>query len=120
MTDPTTTPPAERGALPAAVRTLLRLTPDIRVMIVIGYFGLALRLLYMIEGKVQLLDSAPFMTIATLIVGTGGLGAISTWYFGGTRTGSEVMKAQNEALTAAPAPGTTTTTTTPSPQDPAQ
>ena len=87
--------------------------PDVRVWIVIGLFGLAWRLLYMIEAQPALLNSAPFMTITTLILGGAGLGAPVAFYYGGTKTGSDTMKSQTDALTAAvPAQPDATATTT--------
>ena len=91
---------------------------DLRSSVIVGLFLLTGGILGMIYQRPALLDSAPFMTIATLIVGGSGLGAIVAWLFGGTKTGSEVMSANAEALAAAtpiaPAlpPGSTTTTST--------
>lgn len=72
--------------------------PDVRGAVTVGYFILAFRLLYMIEGHAELLKDAAFMTIATMILGSGGLGIIATFLFGGTATGSKVMEAQSKAV----------------------
>lgn len=74
-----------------------RLIPDIRGLVIVGYFGLAARLLYMIEGNPALLKDAAFMTVVTLILATG-LGTIATYLFGGTKTGGDVMTAQTKAV----------------------
>lgn len=73
--------------------------PDVRVLIACAYFSLAFRILYMVEGHTALLDSAPFLALATMILGTGGLGMVAMFWFGGTKAGTEVMKTQNEKLT---------------------
>jgi hypothetical protein len=88
-----------------------KFTPDARVWVAAGYFGLTFRLLQLIESKPELLNSAPFMTVATLIGGSGGLGVVGAFFFGGTRSGSDVMTAQSKALVA--------NSTTPPPSPPA-
>lgn len=80
------------------LRIIALLVPDIRTSVVVAYFVLSFRLLYMVEANEKLLANAAFMTIATLIVGSGGLGLVAMFYFGGTKTGSEVMKAQSDQL----------------------
>lgn len=78
--------------------------PDARGLVAAGYFALAFYLLYMIgQNPAQLLGNSAFMTVATLIIGTGGLGVVGSFFFGGTKSGSEVMTAQSAAL-AAPTP----------------
>ncbi len=74
--------------------------PDTRFFIAVGYFALVWRVLYMIEGNPSLLTNAAFMTVVTLIAGTGGLGIVGAFFFGGTKSGSEVMSSQNKALAA--------------------
>ncbi len=89
------------------------LLPDARTWVSIGYFSLVWRVLYMIERNPALLGNAAFMTVVTLIAGTGGLGIVGAFYFGGTKVGSEVMANQSRTLASGPPPGTTVTTTTP-------
>jgi len=97
---------------------IARYIPDIRVWIVVGLFALAWRLLYMIEATPSLLNSAPFMSIAVLILGSGGMGAIVAFYYGGTKSSSSVMEKQSPARVAqqpaSPSP------TPPAPADPPQ
>ncbi len=75
--------------------------PDARGFVAAGYFGLAFYLLYMIGQNGKLLDNQAFMMIATLVIGTGGLGVVGSFFFGGTKSGSEVMTAQSAAQAAA-------------------
>lgn len=82
-----------------------RLIPDTRVAVMLGVFGLAYKILLMIEAKPALLDNSAFMTVVTLIIGGSGLGAVIAFLFGGTRTGAEVMKAQSASLIANSAAG---------------
>lgn len=93
------------GSVPASPRELTMLErviplPDVRVLIALGYFALVWRVLYMIEGNPVLLTNAAFMTIVTLIAGTGGLGIVGAFFFGGTAAGSKVMASQSDALIA--------------------
>lgn len=80
------------------------LIPDTRACMILGIFGLAYKLLSMIDGKPVLLNNTAFMMVATLILGGSGLGAIVAYLFGGTKTGSEVMKAQSDAVIASTPP----------------
>jgi len=83
-----------------------KLIPDLRTLVVLGYFVLSYKLISMIEHNAMLLANAAFMTIVTLVIGTGGLGAIAMFFFGGTKTGSDVMTAQSNAVIASsPPPG---------------
>ncbi len=81
-----------------------RYMPDARIWVMLGLFALAWRLLWMIAERPALLDSAPFMTIATLILGGSGIGAVVSFLFGGTKTGGEVMKSNAETLQASTPP----------------
>lgn len=97
---------------PAAAVRLSRdwtaiLIPDLRVAVALGYFALAYKLIDMIGNNPRLLAVSSFIGIATAILGTGGLGLIATFLFGGTKTGSEVMKAQSAAVIASSPPTTT-------------
>ena len=74
-------------------------TPELRVVVAVGYFGLSFLLIHAIIAKPELLDKGVFVSITTLIIGTGGLGAIASFLFGGTQAGVEVMKKQSETLT---------------------
>lgn len=80
------------------------LLPEPRYWIALGYFILSWRLLEMVDGNPRLLENAAFMTIAALIVGSGGLGVVASFYFGGTKTGADVMTDQSKKLNA-PATG---------------
>lgn len=106
MTD--TPPPASvlaRVETPSPFLAILdRLVPDTRVWVMVGIFGLAYKILSMIEAKPDLLTNAAFMTVATMVLGGSGLGAVVAFQFGGTKTGSEVMKAQSAAVIASTPP----------------
>lgn len=77
-------------------KALIKLVPDVRAVVMFGYFCLAARLLYMIEGAPDLLKDSAFIGIATMVMGSGGLGIITSFLFGGTKAGSEVMVAQSK------------------------
>jgi hypothetical protein len=120
MTDTTTTTTTSSPQAPSAPwwRVALdKVVPDAREWWLVGLFALAWKLLDMVQQRPDLLKDAAFMTIATLILGGSGIGAASSFLFGGTKTGSEVMSSQQKVIAAtatAPAlpPDTTTTTTT--------
>jgi hypothetical protein len=80
------------------------LIPDTRAFVAGGYFALAFYLLYMVGISPSLLGNAAFMTVASLIIGTGGLGVVGSFFFGGTKTGAEVMNRQSQALSGPAAP----------------
>lgn len=112
MSDPSLTTPAKRARRWPSFHIGL---PDIRLLGLLIYAGLTWKLLDMVARNPLLLNIASFMTVVTLIVGGGGLGLAATFMWGGTKSGSDVMKAQNDAVIAStppPADGTTTTTTT--------
>ena len=103
MTDATTIP--SKPARPLTWLERMVPLPETRDLVVVGYFLLAARLLYMIEGQPSLLANAAFMIVVGLVVGTGGLGVIASFYFGGTKTGSDTMVAQTKTIAAsAPVP----------------
>jgi hypothetical protein len=88
---------------------------DVRSLVILALFILSGALLGMIYANPGLLHETAFMMLVTLIIGQGGLGAVTAFLFGGTKTGSDVMKAQSEAVIAGtppPPPGTITTTHT--------
>ena len=76
-----------------------RLTPDFRLCAAFAVFAMVFYLLHMIEAKPELLKDAAFMGMAGLLVGSGGIGTVLAYAFGGTKSGSEVMTSQNKALT---------------------
>jgi hypothetical protein len=102
----------------ANLRAITNALPDIRVWVIIALFLLSWRILEMISTEPALLKEGAFMLLVGMIVGNGGLGAAVLWLFGGTKTGGEVMKAQNDAVIASgpaltePVTGTVTTTAT--------
>ena len=75
-----------------------RFTFEVRILIMIGLFALAWRLLDMIGSNVKLLDSGAFMIIVGLIIGSGGLGTLVAFYFGASKTGADVMSAQSQSV----------------------
>lgn len=80
------------------------LIPDLRVVVAIGYFALSWKLIDMIEVNPKLLAVSAFIGVASAVIGSGGLGLIAAFLFGGTKTGSEVMKAQSAAVIASSPP----------------
>lgn len=73
--------------------------PDTRAFVAVGYFILSGILLQMIATNPdKLLGNAAFMTVTTLIIGTGGLGVVGAFFFGGTKTGAEVMTSQSKTI----------------------
>lgn len=86
---------------------------DIRALVIAALFLLAAGVLAMITFNPALLRDTSFMVIATLIFGGSGLGAVTAFLFGGTRTGSDVMKAQTDALIASAPPVPPTNPTPP-------
>jgi hypothetical protein len=109
---PSTTTTTVSGKVPDNRSILERFAPDTRTLWIILMFILVIRVFGMIEHNPKLLDDSPFMEVVTLLVGTGGVGLISTFLFGGTQSGAKVMETQNQVVTAAAAPPVTTTTTT--------
>lgn len=99
MTD---TPPAP----PAPVRTFAwpKLIPDLRVVVAFGYIALVWRLIDAVVANPRLLAVPAMITLITLLAGGGGLGLITAFLYGGTKTGSDVMKAQNDAVINSPPP----------------
>ncbi len=81
-----------------------RFMPDARIWVMVGLFSLAWRLIEIIATKPDILNSAPFMTIVTLVLGGSGIGAVVSFLYGGTKTGSEVMKSNAETLQASAPP----------------
>ena len=94
---------------------------DIRGLVTFALFVLSGALLLMIYLDPGLLKEGAFMLLVGMVIGQGGLGAVTGWLFGGTKTGGEVMKSNAEAvIAAAPTlpPGSTTVTTSTSPAEP--
>ena len=86
------------------------LIPDTRAWVIVGIFLLAYKLLSMIEANPTLLSNAAFMIVVSLIIGGAGLGAVVSFLFGGTKTGSDVMKAQSDAVINSSPPSTNSVT----------
>lgn len=76
-----------------------------RGLLVVGYFIMAWSVFFMVFQRPALLDSAPFIGLATMVLGPGGIGLISSFYFGGTKTGSDVMAQQSNVINNASADG---------------
>jgi hypothetical protein len=93
------TPPQTKKWAPGDTILALLDRLDLRWLVVAGLFGLGFRLLWLIQVNPRILDDAPFMAIATLIMGGSGIGAIVAFMFGGTKSGSAVMESQNKVLT---------------------
>lgn len=81
-----------------------RLKPDFRGGSAMATFGLVFFLFWMIYQTPDLLQDSAFTGLAGLLVGSGGIGTVLSFAFGGTKTGSEVMKSQNQALMNVPEP----------------
>lgn len=77
---------------------IAKFIPGVRVWVMFGIFGLAFKILTMVEDHEDLLQNTQFMTIAVLILGGSGLGAVVAFNFGGTATGSKVMEQQSNAV----------------------
>jgi hypothetical protein len=90
--------PARRDASDLALALLNRLIPDARGLFALGLFAVVFYLLHMIGQDPALLKDSSFMGLAMLLCGTGGLGLAATFFFGGTKTGAEVMKSQSDAV----------------------
>lgn len=115
MTDPNVTPSPQPEKKHLALEIVDRITPDVRAWVAIGVFGLVAFVLVMIRENPKLLANASFMQLAALLVGSGGLGMVASFFFGGTKSGSEVMTAQNKAVIASAPPADPTTTTSAKP-----
>lgn len=105
------------GALRANAGAFVDSIADVRVWMIIALFSLSWRILEMVDTTPALLKEGSFMLLVGMVVGNGGLGAAVLWGFGGTKTGAEVMKANNDAVIASgpaltePTTGQTTSTT---------
>lgn len=88
----------------------VRLLPDARGWTAAGVYALGWRILWMVDTNPKLLDSAPFMGLATGVLGVGGLGIILTFHFGsssGTAKANErADKAERRADQVVAGPGT--------------
>ncbi len=75
-----------------------KLIPDVRGWAIVGFFGLAFKLLDMIGNNQALLKDASFMQFAQSLA-TGGVLLVATNLFGGTKSGAETNKALAGTLT---------------------
>ena len=73
------------------------LIPDMRGWVAAGFFALAAYLIYMIGQNAKLLDSAPFMQFAGMIM-TGGVLLVGNFLFGGNKNGSDTNAQMVDAL----------------------
>lgn len=99
MADTTQTPTTLQKAAATA-----RADPN-RTLVVLGFFLLAFLLLLMIWERPNLLSDPGFTLVLGLVLGSGGIGAINNFYFGGTKTGSSVMESQSKTISNAAASG---------------
>ncbi len=76
----------------------------IRSLVIVGLFILSGIILWMIHDNPALLKEGAFMLLVGMVVGQGGQGAATAWLFGGTQTGSQVMKSNAETLQASAPP----------------
>lgn len=76
-----------------------RLVPDTRSLVTLGMLALAWRLLEMVDAEPGLLKDAAFMTLATLVLGSGGIGAAVNFFYGSSR-GAEQQSQQTTAALA--------------------
>ena len=95
---------AQPAAKPLVLAILDRLVPDFRAWVAAGVFALAFYIVHMIEKNPTLLANASFMQMVGMVVGGSGLGVIVLFCYGGTKSGSDVMSAQNKAVIASSPP----------------
>jgi hypothetical protein len=98
-------PAADKAALKAHHAIVRRQTkpwwasliPDMRGWVAAGFFALAAYLIYMIGQNAKLLDSAPFMQFAGMIM-TGGVLLVGNFLFGGNKNGADTSARMVDAL----------------------
>lgn len=73
------------------------LIPDMRGWAAAGFFALAGYLLHMIEVKPELLNSAPFMQFAGMVM-TGGVLLVGSYLFGANKAGADASAKMVDAL----------------------
>lgn len=75
---------------------------DIRAWATFGMFVLVAGIVFAVYSKPELADNNLFATLATLLVGTGGFGLMTSFLWGGTKSASGAVEAMTSmAATAA-------------------
>lgn len=73
--------------------------PDARGWVALGMFGLAWRMIEILNRNPALLANASFMQVVTLVVGSGGLLLVLAFYFASTKEQAKRNETQNDAAT---------------------